>query len=110
MDFGLKDKIVLITGANNPQGIGATTAFAFANEGVRLALIYKKIPHEYDESKTGTDGVDHYFKANSGDMTEVEEQLNALKADYLVLESDISNERCVKDIFDRVIERFGKVV
>ena len=109
MDFGLKDKIVLITGTNNPQGIGATTALAFANEGVRLALIYKKIPHKYDESKTGTDGVDRYFKANSGDMTEVEEQLNALKADYLVLESDISNERCIKDIFDCVIERFGKV-
>ena len=109
MDYGLKDKVALITGTNNPQGIGATTALAFAHEGVRLALVYKKIPHGYDESKTGTDGVDRYFKANSGDMTEVEEQLSALNADFFVLESDISNECSVNDIFDRVIGHFGKV-
>ena len=30
VNYGLKDKVALITGANNPQGIGATTAFAFA--------------------------------------------------------------------------------
>ena len=29
IDYGLKNKVVLITGANNPQGIGATTALAF---------------------------------------------------------------------------------
>ena len=33
VNYGLKDKVALITGANNPQGIGATTAFAFAREG-----------------------------------------------------------------------------
>jgi 3-oxoacyl-[acyl-carrier protein] reductase len=113
MELGLHNKIALITGTNNPQGIGAATALAFASEGIRLALIYKKIPlthhHKYDESKTGTDGVDRYFKANSGDMKEVEEQLHALNADFLVLESDISNEQSVKEIFDRVITRFGKV-
>jgi len=32
-----------------------------------------------------------------------------MNADYLVLESDISNERSVKDIFDRTIAHFGKV-
>ena len=109
MNLGLQNRIAIITGTNNPQGIGAATALAFANEGVRLALVYKKIPHEYDEIKTGIDGVDRYFKANSGDMTQVEEQLNALKAEYLVLESDISNEQCVKEIFDHVNGHFGKV-
>jgi 3-oxoacyl-[acyl-carrier protein] reductase len=109
LNLGLKGKVAIITGTNNPQGIGAATALVFAGEGVRLALVYKKIPHKYDESKIGIDGVDRYYKANSGDMTEVEEQLKAHFADYLVLESDISNERSVNDIFDRVIERFGKV-
>ena len=33
VDYGLKDRVALLTGANNPQGIGATTAFAFAREG-----------------------------------------------------------------------------
>jgi 3-oxoacyl-[acyl-carrier protein] reductase len=109
MELELRNKIAIITGTNNPQGIGAATALAFASEGVRLALVYKKIPYKYDESKTETDGLDRYFKANSRDMTEVEEQLNALNGDYFVLESDISNERSVKEIFDHVIMRFGRV-
>jgi 3-oxoacyl-[acyl-carrier protein] reductase len=109
MELGLKNKVAIITGTNNPQGIGAATAIALAREGVRLALIYKKIPHKYDDSKTEIDGIDRYSKANSGDMADVEKRLNALNADYLVLESDISNELRVKEIFDRAIKRFGKV-
>ena len=33
IDYGLKNKVVLVTGANNPHGIGATTALRFAREG-----------------------------------------------------------------------------
>ena len=36
VDYGLKNRVVLITGANNPQGIGATTALAFAREGAKV--------------------------------------------------------------------------
>jgi NAD(P)-dependent dehydrogenase (short-subunit alcohol dehydrogenase family) len=55
MEFGLQNRIAIITGMNNPQGIGAATALAIVNEGVRLALIYKKVPHKYAESKTDSD-------------------------------------------------------
>mgnify|MGYP002513896536 CR=1 FL=1 len=44
INYGLKNRVALITGANNPQGIGATTALAFAREGAKIVLIYKKIP------------------------------------------------------------------
>ena len=43
IDYGLKDKVAIITGANNPQGIGATTALALAHQGVKVVLIYKRI-------------------------------------------------------------------
>lgn len=109
MEFGLQNKVALITGANNPQGIGAATALAFAREGAKIVLMYKKIRHEYDESKIDRYGVDRYFKANSGDTSEVEEKLRLIDADYLVIESDISDEENVKGIFDQAIERFGKV-
>ena len=42
IDYGLKDRVVIITGANNPWGIGATTALAFAREGANVVLVYKK--------------------------------------------------------------------
>ena len=41
IDYGLKDKVALITGANNPEGIGATTALAFAREGARVIIVEK---------------------------------------------------------------------
>ena len=43
IDYGLKNKVVLITGANNPQGIGAIAALLFAREGAKVVLVYKKI-------------------------------------------------------------------
>jgi 3-oxoacyl-[acyl-carrier protein] reductase len=109
MDLGLKGKTAIITGANNPQGIGAVTAFAFAREGVNLVLAYKKIQREYDETKTCRDGLDRYFKANSGDASTVEEKLCSLGADYFVIEGDISDEQCVLDIYEQAIRRYGKV-
>ena len=52
VDYGLRNKVALITGVNNPYGIGAATALAFAREGAKLVLVYKRIPRPYDEKKT----------------------------------------------------------
>lgn len=108
-DYGLKDKVTLITGMNNPWGIGAVTAKAFAKEGAKLVLVYKKIERAYDESKTNVNGADRYFKANAGNADEVEKALIEMKADYLIIESDITGENAVKDIYDKAFEKYGRV-
>ena len=109
VDYGLKDKVVIITGANNPQGIGAASAVAFAREGAKLALVYKKILRDYDDHKTDRNGPDRYFKANAGDTSIVERKLKDMNADCIVLESDISNEDSVNEIYSAVIKRYGKI-
>ena len=109
LDYGLKDKVALITGVNNPQGIGATTAFAFAREGAKLVLVYKKIPRAFDKNKTGKNGADRYFAANAGDTEAVENKLKEMGADFVVLEADISSEDDVEKIYAAAIERFGRV-
>ena len=109
MDYGLKDKVVLITGANNPQGIGATTALAFAREGAKVVLVYKKIQRLFDERKTDKNGTDRYYAANAGNADLVESKLKEMNADYLTIESDISNEEAVKGIYSKVLGRYGKV-
>ena len=109
IDYGLSGKVALITGANNPQGIGATTALAFAREGARVVLVYKKIPRPFDESKICHNGADRYFAANAGDCTAVEAMLKEINADYLIIESDISSENNVEKIYDKAIEMYGKV-
>ena len=108
VNYGLKDRVAIITGANNPWGIGATTALAFAREGVKVVLVYKKVDRPFDPGKTDRNGVDRYYGANAGDAGEVEKKLKELNADYLILERDISKEEDVKDIFERTLEKFGK--
>ena len=56
VDYGLKDRVAIVTGANNPQGIGATTALALAREGAKVVLVYKKLFRAFDESKTDKNG------------------------------------------------------
>lgn len=109
VDYGLKDRVALITGANNPQGIGATTALAFAREGAKVVLVYKKIYRKFDPNKTNRNGVDRYYAANAGDTEVVESKLKEINADYLILESDISNEDAVKRIYSAVMERYGRI-
>ncbi len=109
IDYGLNGRVVLITGVNNPQGIGATTALAFAREGAKLVLVYKKVDRPFDKDKTIKNGVDRYYAANAGDADYVERMLREMNADYLILESDISNEDAVKEIYAAAVERFGKV-
>jgi len=41
---GLEGKIVVVTGANNPQGIGAAVARAFAAQGATILLHYLRVP------------------------------------------------------------------
>ena len=109
VNYGLKDRVAIITGANNPQGIGATTALAFAREGAKVVLVYKKIDRPFDPAKTNKNGVDRYYGANAGNADAVEAKLKELGADYLIIESDISSEDAVKEIYAQVLQKYGKV-
>ena len=109
VDYGLNDKVAIITGANNPQGIGATTALSFAKQGAKVVLVYKKINRPFDAGKTDKNGVDRYYAANAGNTEVVENKLKEINADYLVIESDISSESAVKEIYERTIKQYGKV-
>ena len=109
VNYGLKDRVALITGANNPQGIGATTALAFAREGAKVVLVYKKVPKPFANDKTDRNGPDRYYAANAGDAGVVQGRLEEMNADCLILESDISNEDAVKEIYSAVLERYGRI-
>ena len=109
VDYGLIDRVAIITGANNPWGIGATTALAFAREGAKVVLVYKKVDRPFDESRMDRNGVDRYYGANAGNADAVEGKLRELGADYIVLESDISNEDAVKEIYSAVLDKYVRV-
>ena len=109
VNYGLTGKVAIITGANNPWGIGATTALALAREGAKVVLVYKRILRPYEATKTDRNGVDRYYGANAGTADTVESKLKEMGADYLVLERDISNEDAVKEIYSTVLETYGRI-
>ena len=109
IDYGLKDKVAIVTGANNPQGIGATTALALAREGARLVLVYKRIARAFDGSKIDVNGEDRYYAANAGGTEAVEAMLREAGADYLVIEGDITNESTVREIYAKAAQMYGRV-
>ena len=109
INYGLKDRVAIITGANNPWGIGAATALAFAKEEAKVVLLYKKVDRPFDAEKMDKNGVDRYYGANAGDTSAVESKLKEINADYMVIESDISDEDAVKEIYSAVIKKYGHV-
>ena len=109
VNYGLKDRVAIITGANNPWGIGAAAALAFAHEGAKVVLIYKRVFRPFDATRMDRNGVDRYYGANAGTADAVERKLKEMHGDYLVLESDISDEDAVKDIYSTILEKYGRV-
>ena len=109
IDYGLRGRVALITGANNPEGIGAASALALAREGASVVLVYKRIPRAYDKSKIGEMGADRYFAANAGGTEVIEQRLREIGADHLVIEGDITDEECVRSIYEKTIKKYGKV-
>ena len=68
INYGLKDRVAIITGANNPWGIGAATALAFAKEEAKVVLVYKKVDRPFDANKMDKNGADRYYGANAGEL------------------------------------------
>lgn len=85
MDYGLKDKVVLITGAS--QGIARSAAELFAAEGAKLAICSR----------------------NEKSIREAEQQLAARGATVMSDALDATDTAAVERFVARTVEFFGRV-
>jgi 3-oxoacyl-[acyl-carrier protein] reductase len=113
-DTGLKDKVVIVTGANH--GIGAATAVAFAREGAKVFITYLRLsPSEYggvddEEAKKAVEpGRAYYYKrlTRSADalMRTIREAGGASRS----WEADLADPKNIPALFDKAEEAFGDV-
>lgn len=89
IDTGLKNKVVLITGVNNPHGIGAATAQAFASEGAAVFATYLRLPAEV--RFTNVPGEAFYRAQNTKTADEVVTAIRERGGKIEAREADLAN-------------------
>ena len=104
-----QNKVVIITGTNNPEGIGAAIARTFAHNGYKLVLVYKKLEYAFDEQDTLKPGYNRYFKALANDGGQLTNELTSMNAGFIVIEDDITRGNAPQDIFSQAMSTFRRV-
>ena len=111
LDTGLKDRIVLVTGANH--GIGAATAQAFAAQGARVFVHYWRMKPEktWGESLHQTDGpgAGLYAANRAQDASDVVSVIQQIGGEVASDELDLSDPASVPLLFDMAESALGPV-
>ncbi len=115
IDTGLKGKVALITGANNPVGIGAATAKAFTREGASVLLTYIRLPGQQknisDEAieKATEPGWAFYTAMGMKSASEVLDVIRKEGGVAIASEADLANPGNVSLLFDKAESELGPV-
>jgi len=113
IDPGLKGRLVLITGANNPHGIGAAIARGFARQGSKVFLHFfrrKDIPTKREaDSKATVPGDSFYYRQQTKSADEVLGEIRALGAKAYASEVDFSDASLIPWLFDQAEGLLGPV-
>lgn len=114
-DTGLKDKTVIVTGANH--GIGAATALAFAREGAKVFIpflrlspfAYGEVDEEEDE-KAMEPGRAYYYKRLTRSAEDVMQAIQDSGGTCKSWETDLAEPKNSPELFDRAERAFGHVI
>jgi 3-oxoacyl-[acyl-carrier protein] reductase len=114
IDTKLKDKVVIVTGANH--GIGAATSIAFAREDAKVFMTYLRLsPSEYggiseeEAMKATLPGRAYYHKMQAKSADEVVKAIQDQEGKCHAWEADLADPSNIPRIFDRAEEELGKV-
>lgn len=115
IDPGLQNKVVLVTGANNPFGIGAAIAEAFAAQGAAIFMTYvRSRPQEFGidgatAAEATTPGEPFYRARNAEAPDAVLARLREQAVRVGSAETDLADPEAIPRLFDRVEETLGPV-
>lgn len=119
----LTGKVALITGANNPMGIGAATASTLARAGAKVFITYLRAPAEQEhtfavsgqqpyvqgEEQPSVPGWARYSFLRMQHPADVLEAIAREGGVAAAWEADLAEAEAVPALFDRVESGFGPV-
>jgi 3-oxoacyl-[acyl-carrier protein] reductase len=110
----LKDKVVIVTGANH--GMGAATAKAFASEGAKVLITYYRFSAEaYGDisegqvAKATEPGRAYYCKMQTQTADHVVAAIEELGGDCIAIEADLVDTANIPMLLDQAEKHFGPV-
>jgi 3-oxoacyl-[acyl-carrier protein] reductase len=108
IDTGLKNRVILVTGANH--GIGAATARAFAAQGAKVFIQYLRLSTKTTISTEKSVPGEALYRANQAQTAyEVMQLIRAQGGQVDALEIDFATPTNIPALFDRVEKAFGPV-
>lgn len=114
VDTGLKNKVVIVTGANH--GMGAAMAIAFAREGAKVLINYYRFAAEAygdiseQEAATATEpGRAYYCKMQTQTADHVVGAIEEFGGRCVAIEADLADTANISMLFDSAEKDFGPV-
>lgn len=111
----LQSKTALITGANNPLGIGAAVAKSLSGQGLACFLTYLRRPGQLKEltseeiEKADAAGMPLYTRLSMKSAEEVVNEIIEAGGKAWALEVDLSDPESITRIFEEAEANFGPV-
>ena len=114
IDLGLTGKVAVITGGNNPYGIGAAIAKALASQEVKVFIHYfRQKPDVPKENSTNSNfdkpGLPFYYEQQKKAAAEVVESIRKGGGQAESWEADLGDPNSIPELFDRAEKTFGPV-
>lgn len=113
IDPGLKDRVVLVTGANNPSGIGAAVAQASAAQGAKLFLHYFRLANQKTTARKSSEqdspGLEFYHAQQAKAAGEVLARICEFGVKANSFEADLSNPASIPLLFEKAESTLGPV-
>jgi 3-oxoacyl-[acyl-carrier protein] reductase len=110
IDTGLQGKVVLVTGGNNPCGIGAAIAKAFAAQGAKVFVHYFSSPNQFvEQDKASVPGKAFYSAQQAKSADEVLDAVRERGGQIAAWEADLSDPTVIPRLFEQAERAFGPV-
>jgi 3-oxoacyl-[acyl-carrier protein] reductase len=115
-DHGIRDKVALVTGGNNPLGIGAAVARALAECGAHVFIHYYRqdagslgADHSDGARSDQTPGLPLFFEQQKKTADEVIASIRKAGSRVESFECDLREPGSADRLFDEAIKAFGQI-